>query len=155
MLIEFHAAEIAGCKRERAHNRGEYQHQGEARFADRDGFLGSACVPRAGERVSRSRTFPQRAALPEIKAWGKILSARRRNQHAGRVRYPKHAAIGAKFFHCLCMSRGGLAVSAGRACIKLSGVFPAPTSGKPRSRMSCIARSMGMRTVPAFRWTQP
>src|SRR4051794_37591806 len=49
--------------------------------------MGSACVLRAGERVSRSRTLK----LPHIEPLDfrrKFVSARRRNQHARCVRYP-------------------------------------------------------------------
>src|SRR5438270_224314 len=46
------------------------------------GPLGSARVPRVGEAVSGSRTF------------GKLVSARRRNQRARRARYPELEARG-------------------------------------------------------------
>src|SRR5205823_11846401 len=40
---------------------------------------------------SRSRTFPGNShSSPERKSKGKPVSARRRNQHARRVRYPEH-----------------------------------------------------------------
>ena len=55
---------------------------------------GSASVSDAGERVSQSRTFPApRCILPSTFS-EKIVSARRRNRHARRVRYPiRFAAI--------------------------------------------------------------
>ena len=54
-------------------------------------FLGSACVSRAGERVSRSRTFlDARNSRQLLKFFDKIVSAGPRNQHARRMRYPKH-----------------------------------------------------------------
>jgi hypothetical protein len=43
---------------------------------------GSACVSRAGDGVSPSRTFPRLRELT------KPVSAGRRNQHARRARYP-------------------------------------------------------------------
>src|SRR4051794_39162152 len=46
------------------------------RAPERLANLGSARVSGAGDRVSRSRTL------------NKVVSARRRNQHARRVRYP-------------------------------------------------------------------
>ena len=47
-------------------------------------FLGS-------ERVSRSRTFlDARNSMQLFKFFGKIVSAGPRNQHARRMRYPKH-----------------------------------------------------------------
>ncbi len=49
---------------------------------------GSARVPRAGDRVSRSRTFLKPCRCPRLTFLGKTVSARRRNQHARRVRYP-------------------------------------------------------------------
>src|SRR5436190_12995196 len=51
---------------------------GEHREATAADFPGSARVSRVGDDVSLSQTFL------------KIVSARRRNQHARRVRYPEH-----------------------------------------------------------------
>ena len=54
-------------------------------------FLGSACVSRAGERVSRSRTLlDARNSMQLFNFFDKIVSAGPRNQHARRMRYPKH-----------------------------------------------------------------
>src|SRR5207247_5252280 len=50
-------------------------------------ILGSARVPRAGEPVSGSRTFfTVSKSPPRSESKEKCVSARRRNQHAGRVR---------------------------------------------------------------------
>jgi vitamin B12 transporter len=49
---------------------------------------GSASVSDAGDRVSRSRTFPSEDHYPKSTFLEKIVSARRRNRHARRVRYP-------------------------------------------------------------------
>jgi hypothetical protein len=51
----------------------------DGRWKMRDCNLGSTRVPRVGEAVSDSQTF------------SKIVSARRRNQHARRVRYPEQS----------------------------------------------------------------
>jgi vitamin B12 transporter len=51
-------------------------------------FRDSASVSDAGERVSRSRTFLLPRQYPRYAFFEKFVSARRRNQHAGRVRYP-------------------------------------------------------------------
>ena len=51
--------------------------------------LGSARVSRAGEGLRRSRTFLWMCPSPRRQARGKSVAARRRNQHAGRVRYPE------------------------------------------------------------------
>src|SRR5438874_10207480 len=51
--------------------------------------------------------------------------------------------------------RGGLAVSDGRACIRLRGVWPVPTGGRPPSSSNCIAPSIGIRAIPDVRSTQP
>src|SRR4029077_14731003 len=51
--------------------------------------LGSARVPRAGERVSRSRTLLQRHINSEKSLSLESVSARRRNQHARRVCSPE------------------------------------------------------------------
>ena len=49
---------------------------------------GSASVSDAGERVSRSQTFLVHREDPPSSPLGKIVSARGRNQHARRARYP-------------------------------------------------------------------
>src|SRR5438067_46616 len=52
-------------------------------------FLGSARVSRVGERVSRSRTFlAMFETILSMEFSRKLVPARRRNQHARRVRYP-------------------------------------------------------------------
>jgi hypothetical protein len=51
--------------------------------------LGSARVSRAGEGLRRSRTLLSRRPIPKRQSRGKSVAARRRNQHAGRVRYPE------------------------------------------------------------------
>src|SRR5438094_4499954 len=50
--------------------------------------LGSACVLRAGDGVPPSRTFLVPCPNPRSTFSEKTVSARRRNRHAGRVRYP-------------------------------------------------------------------
>src|SRR6266446_10220943 len=52
------------------------------------GCLGSARVSRAGDGVPPSRTFLAPCQDPRSTFLGKTVSARRRNQHARRVRYP-------------------------------------------------------------------
>ena len=49
---------------------------------------GSASVSDAGERVSRSRTFVRLSYHLRCASSGKTVSARRRNQHPRRARYP-------------------------------------------------------------------
>src|SRR5438045_6590730 len=49
---------------------------------------GSASISDAGERVSRSQTFLVHREDPPSSPLGKIVSARGRNQHARRARYP-------------------------------------------------------------------
>ena len=52
------------------------------------GGLGSARVSRAGERVLAIANFPSNLLrLATTKLSGKSIAARRRNQHAGHVRY--------------------------------------------------------------------
>src|SRR6266545_2789394 len=55
--------------------------------------LGSARVSRARDGVPPSRTFCVRYQCPRLSLQGKTVSARRRNQHAGRVRYPKQTKL--------------------------------------------------------------
>jgi hypothetical protein len=56
-------------------------------------FLGSARVSRAGERVLAFANFPVDShSLLRIKFQGKIVSAGRRNQHAGRA-LPNQSAL--------------------------------------------------------------
>src|SRR5438067_1258920 len=50
--------------------------------------LGSACVSRAGDGVSPSRTFWDRGPDTRMMLVDKRVSARRRNPHARRVRSP-------------------------------------------------------------------
>src|SRR5436305_8987121 len=67
---------------------------------------GSARIPRVGERVSQSRTF--RAALchnPRSTFLEKPVSARRRNQHARRVRSPIRFAALFFFVPILCFGQ--------------------------------------------------
>jgi len=52
------------------------------------GSVGSARVSRAGERVLAVVNFSWRVSYRPDPAKGKIISARRRNQHARRMRYP-------------------------------------------------------------------
>src|SRR5436853_6406595 len=54
---------------------------------------GSARVPRADDRVSRSWTFPDRCRNRKLVQRKRIVSARRRNQHARRVRSQIHCVI--------------------------------------------------------------
>ena len=52
-------------------------------------FPGSASSALTGERVSRARTFlDARKAMQRFNFFEKIVSARRRNQHERRLRYP-------------------------------------------------------------------
>ena len=52
--------------------------------------LGNARVPRAGDSVLATADFSWRKSHAEytLLTEQKIVSARRRNQHAGRARYP-------------------------------------------------------------------
>jgi hypothetical protein len=53
-------------------------------------ILGSACVSHAGERVLVIANFLDGwDLLDSCEVERKFVSARRRNQHAGRVRYPE------------------------------------------------------------------
>src|SRR5690349_9260253 len=56
---------------------------------------GSARVSRVGEDVSSSRTWIK------VIAWAKLVSARRRNQHTRRARYPDMCAFLLIGFVCL------------------------------------------------------
>src|SRR5438477_3816582 len=56
-------------------------------------FSGSARVSPASDRFSRSRTFLVRCREQKFVPREKIVSARRRNQHARRVRSPIRFAL--------------------------------------------------------------
>jgi len=68
-------------------------------------FWGSARVPRAGERVSLSRTLLTPCRCPRLTFLGKTVWARRRNQHARRVRYPIEFAALFVFTPIVCFAQ--------------------------------------------------
>jgi hypothetical protein len=76
--------------------------------------LGSARVSRAGEAVSGSRTFRE-AHFSRVEAMleRKIVSARRRNQHARPVRYPDYPGGLETAAPCSCCCNAG---SLNRSC---------------------------------------
>jgi hypothetical protein len=58
-------------------------------------LLGSARVPRAGDGVLAIEDFRSAQSGASCDAFGKIVSAQRRNQHARRVRYPSICVLDA------------------------------------------------------------
>jgi vitamin B12 transporter len=68
-------------------------------------FWGGARGPRAGERVSRSRTVLTPCRCPRLIFLGKTVSARRRNEHARRVRYPIEFAALFVFTPIVCFAQ--------------------------------------------------
>ena len=73
---------------------------------------GSARVPRADDRVSRSWTFPARGRNQRLEHAEKIVSARRRNQHARRVRSPIHCAVLFLLTPLVCFAEDARSISA-------------------------------------------
>jgi vitamin B12 transporter len=67
--------------------------------------LGSASVPDAGERVSRSRTFLAPRHYSGSASLENVASARRRNQHAKRARYPIRFAALLVFAPLVCFGQ--------------------------------------------------